>query len=745
MINTLNNGERTAAESAVGFVLALTSGFILSETQLAGVASFTDISLAGALSLPYSAAVLTGSLVHSILGENVGRNIVKISAMLMILITKLFFDTKKEPRFCGITTAVSIFISGAAVSALIGEVVYKLLFYAFYGSLSGLTTYSAVVIMESLRNRTVIDLSSSRGSAYAVVYTIIVAALCSVKVPIVNAGLLIGIIVTITGAYYYGQTGGVLCAALTACGAFLASPDYGMSVVLLPVAGMLTGYFNKRGSMMSAFVFSGSEFVLMVITGVTNQSINVMVNVIAASVIFAAAAPLYSDKWVKRPDCDSAALPELMHTRMSFMSDSIGTVREESEKISQLLAKNADHCNAAESITEKICAGCFKRLSCLKTHNALTLSVLRRFSESAEYSEENFPHELDECLHKSEICTALDERMRERITARMLETRFHENRLLMFEQLRIMEEMIAYASKRIDVRYSEKTSSAVSAKLRKFGVGHNNVIAYYNDRDRLIIELYFAYKDSQQNFMRVCDLISDELRIPLNVSEPVNSGKEIRVRIYEKPKYDLDVYCTSRSADKNGDNGDSTVFFSDGTGLVYAVLSDGMGSGRKAAVESKIVVKMFRKLVSSGVNYNSAIGMINSIMVTKSQDESFATLDAVKVDLDTCGLTVIKSGAASTLIRHRNSVIKISSPTFPIGIYEQSEVFSREYDFEEGDILIMCSDGISENEYLYIKELLMSESDLKKIVDDICAKSDTFTTASRADDVTVIGMRVKMN
>jgi stage II sporulation protein E len=57
----------------------------------------------------------------------------------------------------------------------------------------------------------------------------------------------------------------------------------------------------------------------------------------------------------------------------------------------------------------------------------------------------------------------------------------------------------------------------------------------------------------------------------------------------------------------------------------------------------------------------------------------------------------------------------------------------------------MCSDGISENEYLYIKELLMSESDLKKIVDDICAKSDTFTAASRADDVTVIGMRVKRN
>lgn len=167
-----------------------------------------------------------------------------------------------------------------------------------------------------------------------------------------------------------------------------------------------------------------------------------------------------------------------------------------------------------------------------------------------------------------------------------------------------------------------------------------------------------------------------------------------------------------------------------------------MGSGKNAAVESRIVVRMFRRLISSGADYSSAIKLINSIMLTKSHDEAFATLDAARIDLDNCGLTVIKSGATATLIRHRGSVLKVSSPTFPIGIYEQSDTFSRSYDFEDGDIVIMFSDGISENDYRFIKELLLSVDDLKKMVDEICIKSEVFNPSSKSDDVTVIGIKI---
>ena len=58
---------------------------------------------------------------------------------------------------------------------------------------------------------------------------------------------------------------------------------------------------------------------------------------------------------------------------------------------------------------------------------------------------------------------------------------------------------------------------------------------------------------------------------------------------------------------------------------------------------------------------------MNGLMVTKSAGEAFATLDAARVDLDEGTLTLLKAGAASTLIRQGNTILRVCAPTFPIG------------------------------------------------------------------------------
>lgn len=740
------NIRKKASSSSIGaagvFVLSLTAGFMLTGTNMAGTASFADISLAGALELPASAAVLTGSIVRSIIERNVGKNIVKIAAMIIIVIAKMFFEPKNEPKLCGITTAVSVFISGAAVSAIIGEVLYKLLFYAFYGALAGFTSYSGAVIIMGLKRQLVLDLSSASGCAYAIVYTIIIASLCSIKTPVINIGIIFGVTVTLFAAYYYRHIGGVLCGALTTCGAFIASTSCGMSVVLLPAAGLLTGYLYKVRSWITAVFFGGLCFMLTVLTGITQNSIYSMLDIISGALIFAAVSPAYSDKWVMTSmDC-TAALPELLGSRMNFLADSIETVRKESGKISEMLSRNTSRDNEIGSNSSTVCSNCFRRHICWKSDYDRTMRGFRSLSRQSEITKESFPYELDECLHKDELSEVFEKSAQEKATAKLLEMRFADSQRLLHEQIKIMEEIIETAGERIDVRYSEPISKVIRDKLRKFDFSPKNVIAYYNSQNRLLVELYFAYSDAPESFTRICDLISDELRIPLDSAEPVHSGKELRIRLYERPEYSIEVYGASMCAENSKENGDTSMVFSDGTGISYVILSDGMGSGKNAAIESRLVVRMFRKLISSGVNYSSAIKLINSIMVTKSRDEAFATLDAVRIDLDKCGLTVIKSGASATLIRHRGSVMKISSPTFPIGIYEQSDTFSKSYDFEEGDIIIMFSDGIDETEYLFIKELLLSGSELKYIVDEICAKAEVFNQTARSDDVTVIGVKV---
>ncbi len=735
--------ENSAVGTIGAFAIALGAGFILSGTNMAGVSSFADISIAGALSLPASSAVLTGSLLHCITSHNIGKNIVKITAMVLIIIAKMFLEPKNDPKVNGITTALSIFTAGTAVSALIGEIPYKLIFYIFYGGLAGFTAYSCAYIISGLRKKFVLDFSTSTGCAYAVVYTILISSLCSISIPYINIGLIFGMTVTLLGAYYYCHTGGVMCGALTACGAFLSSVQCGMSVVLLPASAMLTGYMNKQKNTTAALCFVGINFTLMILTGITQNSIYSMIDIICSALLFLAVSPAYSDKWITTGKDAVSALPEVINARMNFLSDTMKTVRTESEKISVMLSRNNEKNISNQEVINAVCTCCANKSECWNKNYSASKKGFRKLSEMTEFSAENFPYELRQCIYSDGLMRFYGKLAREKAESRLMSLRYSENMSLLSEQIKTMEEIINSAGKPIDMRYSAPISKMVKNKLNKFGFFPSDVIAYYNAGNRLHVELYFNSRNAPQNFTRVCDLVSDELKVPLDCASPVNSGEKIRIRLFERPEYKIDVYVASLCADDEDENGDTSAVFSDGTGMSYVVLSDGMGSGKSAAVESRMVVKMFRRLIGSGVSYQAAIKLINSVMVTKSPDETFATLDAVCIDLDTCGLTIIKSGASATLIRHRGNVMKVVAPTFPIGIYSRSETFSCSYDFEEGDIIIMFSDGISETEYRFIKELLLSTSDIKKIVDEICAKADVFNPTLHVDDITVIGIRAR--
>ncbi|MCR5600922.1 MAG: SpoIIE family protein phosphatase [Ruminococcus sp.] len=730
------------AGDVLGFAVCTVAGYLLSGTSVGGVSTFADISAAGAVSLPSAVAVFTGSFVHSIISGTVGKNIVKLSALALIVIIKMFLEPRSEPKLNGINTGISVFVSGAAVSAVIGELPYKLLFYLFYGGIAGFAAYSAAIVLYGLRKKRVADISGKGGFSCAVVYIVTIASLCAVKLPALDLGVIAGAAATLTASYFYGQTGGVLCGTLTVGGAFLSSSSAGTEIVLLPVAGLLAGFFNKQRPQTSAVLFTVIYFVMTVFTGLSVNSAESIMNIICAALIFIPVSGRFSDKWISTGTEPAAVFPDVINTRMSFLSDTFRELRCESERISDILADGSDNDREIAENSEAVCSMCYRRPFCWKSDRGNTYRGFSKLSEMCEFSRESFPSELSDCLHKDELLDAFNRSSHEKAAAKLMEMRFSESRSLLHEQMKITEELIRAAGERLDVRCSETVSRSIRAKLCKFGFEPTAVIAYYNARDRLLAEVYFSADNAPESSRRICDLIADELHLQLDCTEFVRSGNEVRIRVFEKPAYSMEVYAASSCAENESANGDTHTAFTDGAGIGYVVLSDGMGTGRNASAESHMVVGLFKRLTASGVNFESAIKLINSIMITKSSEESFATLDVLRIDLDECVLTVVKSGAAATLIRHRGGVMKITAPTFPIGIYERSEIFTRVCEFEAGDIVIMFSDGISENAYPFIKELLLGGDDIRHIVSEICSKAEVFNPTIHADDVTVIGVKV---
>lgn len=158
-------------------------------------------------------------------------------------------------------------------------------------------------------------------------------------------------------------------------------------------------------------------------------------------------------------------------------------------------------------------------------------------------------------------------------------------------------------------------------------------------------------------------------------------------------------------------SGDNYSFFETKNGYFMAILSDGMGSGEKACADSEVVVDMAEKLMDAGFSIETTVQMINDALLAGAENMNMSTLDLCGVDLyDGCA-TFAKIGSACTYIKRDRKVEKLTSATLPLGIFHKQDVELIRRDVQDGDYIIMLSDGVmdcivEEKGELFMKELI---------------------------------------
>lgn len=187
-----------------------------------------------------------------------------------------------------------------------------------------------------------------------------------------------------------------------------------------------------------------------------------------------------------------------------------------------------------------------------------------------------------------------------------------------------------------------------------------------------------------------------------------------------------------------------------GDGKYLLAISDGMGSGPEARKNSKIAISMLERLLSSGFNKDTSINLINSAILTANKEEMYATLDIEILDLYAGKIQFLKNGACPTYIKKNRNVTILQSDSLPAGIMEDLKIDTYDKDLEDGNILVICSDGILEsskeyaNSELWIKYLLedMQTDSPERIADIILKEAIDNDFGKPKDDMSVIVAKV---
>ena len=197
-------------------------------------------------------------------------------------------------------------------------------------------------------------------------------------------------------------------------------------------------------------------------------------------------------------------------------------------------------------------------------------------------------------------------------------------------------------------------------------------------------------------------------------------------------------------------SGDTTIQTTLEDGKYLLAISDGMGSGPEARKSSKIAIKMLERLLQSGFNNDTALKLINTTISANTDEDMYATLDVNILDLYKGNMKFIKNGACPTFIKRTGNVEILKSVALPTGILNNIDLVEYNYNLQDGDILLMCSDGVLDSNKQYIsKELWLQEilekietDDAKQIADLILNEAIDNDFGQEKDDMTVIVCKV---
>lgn len=261
---------------------------------------------------------------------------------------------------------------------------------------------------------------------------------------------------------------------------------------------------------------------------------------------------------------------------------------------------------------------------------------------------------------------------------------------------------------------------------------------YYNEGGSLEIEM----KKNDYFFSDLGRLDLEKL-LSVSLKEPEILGDSLHFHQREKLKVTASVLGHSKAGEKA--SGDSGTWFRREDGLLCILLCDGMGSGEKARESSLLAMRLLENFLKGGINPASALETVNGALSLRGEFAPSTAVDLLTIDVFSGAGHLYKWGAASSYIRKKDGVKQYGGAPVPLGIVPTEQAAVKDYHFslEEGDFVLLCSDGLlSGEENPWLRSILLSyegesASELASLVMEESQKR-----LGGEDDATIIGIKI---
>ena len=310
----------------------------------------------------------------------------------------------------------------------------------------------------------------------------------------------------------------------------------------------------------------------------------------------------------------------------------------------------------------------------------------------------------------------------------------------------ILEEMAEEFEnyERFDMAAAERVSTAV----KLFGITPIDVSCRIDRFGRMTVEIETV--DTNRNHVKKPQLLKEiskacgrRLDTPCLSLAP----NRCRMQMSERPCFDTQIGSAQHISGNGQLCGDSYNYFNDGMGRLIAVISDGMGTGGRAAVDGSMAESIMTKLTKAGLGFDCALRVVNSALMVKSGDESLATLDVVCIDLFTGHAEIMKAGAPLSIIKKNGKTYRCNGASLPAGILTDIRFSHDSAKLGLNDWLCMVSDGAIATGDMWLESLIQDWKDgsAQELAKAIVTEARNRRTDGYDDDITAVAIRLMRN
>ena len=576
------------------------------------------------------------------------------------------------------------------------------------------------------------------------------------------------LVASILGGSTLGATSGVI----VGLGFMISNVVSALYMGVYSFAGLVSGAFNKLNKYISILGYLLSWIIIYSYTSGITSNLSQIIDIAIGCLIVSLIPKSFFNKMEKlvktKVDSNEAVYEyitrsknltnnKLMNIQRVYneLANTFDKVRERDKVIDQ-----RDISTIIDMIHNDECQYCSMQRICWESKFNYTYNLIYEIIEKiedGEISTRDIPESFrKECMKPDLIVRVANYYYKLYALDYDWSMKLSESRQVISNQIRDISKSIECISKSLDqdIMLNLDKEKEIFDELQRYNiiVDKVNYIQEGNDDFKITIEMKNC-RDGCLCDEKLLNIVSNFVGEPLDIQKIGCHclGENCKVILTKAEKFKVVTEVATMSRDGHIFCGDNYTFMEIYDGKYMMAISDGMGKGKKAYDESSVTIDILENMMEAKIDKEIVINTINNMLLLKSSEEIFSTLDLGIVDLKKGRLETVKMGACSTYISRENKDVDlISSSSLPVGILSEINLDRHNVKIKNGDFIIMVSDGIvdagknndfGENWLIYFLKKLTTTNP-KEIANQILDRALELQLGEVDDDMTVLVTKV---